>query len=81
MNEFTHLRELADLLDLHFGVAARKTLLEGNEKLTPSTDSAAWTRYFSTVLKRLNSSQDPQGRIRILQKSQVLQQLSERERA
>jgi hypothetical protein len=79
MNEFTHLRQLADLLDLNFGVAARKSMLEGNEKLTPTTDAAAWTRYFSTVLMRLNSSHDTEKRLQVIQKCDFLQHLPDDE--
>jgi hypothetical protein len=53
MRDFEPLHQLADLLDLHLGVATRKTILEGNEKLTQKTDDVAWSNWVTGVGSRL----------------------------
>lgn len=47
------LRRLADQLDIRLGVTNRKWVLEGNERLTLSTDAATWTKWLHEVHKRL----------------------------
>jgi hypothetical protein len=53
MRDFAPLHQLADLLDLHLGVATRKAILEGNEKLTQKTDDVAWSNWVTGVGSRL----------------------------
>ena len=50
------IQNLADILDLHIGVEARKEILEGNERLTLATDERTWVAYVSEVMKKLNAS-------------------------
>ncbi len=50
------LRNLADKIDLHLGVASRKHIFEGHEKLTICTDKEAWEKWLSGVMKRINTA-------------------------
>ncbi len=53
---FEHLRRFADRLDFRFGVNNRKQILEGNERLTLTTDAQGWTQWLDGVQKRLTSA-------------------------
>jgi hypothetical protein len=56
---FEHLRRFADRLDFRFGVNNRKRILEGNERLTLTTDAQGWTQWLEGVQKRFASASGP----------------------
>ena len=53
MENVEQLRDLADLLDLHFGVDTRKAVLEGSERLVPGSSAGDWQVFFATVSNRV----------------------------
>jgi hypothetical protein len=66
MSELQYLQNLADMLDMYVGIETRKSVLEGNERLTLATDDLVWKQYLSQVASRVEIIPDVEKRDRIL---------------
>lgn len=58
MNHQDQLRDLSQLLDIHFGIDVRKSVMLGHEALTPATSENRWAQWMNEVAERLDSLKD-----------------------
>ena len=66
MSELQYLQNLADMLDIYVGVETRKSVLEGNVRLTLATDEQSWNQYFSQVVNKIEIAVGPEKSNKIL---------------